>query len=160
MGSLVFDYGLVFFSFWVLLWFLDVFKCLGWMQGVCWVWVGSGTEWSPGVVWVWPWEVLLSWWSGPQAHHVYPPTTILVPSCPSIRLADLLANEEIPWARVGHVISGIPMIYFEFIQTQLHGSLARIFVTSVFPFPPEVKFSSCMLLSHISALWQYLHKAN
>ena len=48
---------------------------------------------------------------------MYPPTTILVPSCPFIRLADLLANEEIGRARVGHVVSGIPRIYFEFIQT-------------------------------------------
>ena len=83
---------------------------------------------------------------------MYPPTTILVPSCPFIRLADLLANEEIARAHVGHVVSGIPGIYSEFIQTQLQGSLASISMTSVFPFPPEVKFSSCMLLSHISAL--------
>ena len=35
-----------------------------------------------------------------------PPTTILLPPCPSIRLADLLANEEIARARIGHVVSG------------------------------------------------------
>ena len=83
---------------------------------------------------------------------MYPPTTILALPCPSIRLVDHLANEEIARAQIGHVVSRILGNYFEFIQTQLHGSLARIFVTSVFPFPPEVKFSSCMLLSHISAL--------
>ena len=31
----------------------------------------------------------------PQVQHVYPPTTIPVPHCPSIGLADLLTNEEI-----------------------------------------------------------------
>ena len=53
----------------------------------------------------------------PQVQHVYPSTTILVPSCPSIRLADLLTNEEITRARVGLVVSGVAGTYFEFIQT-------------------------------------------
>ena len=53
----------------------------------------------------------------PQVQHVYPPTTIPIPLCPSIRLANLLANEEIARARIGHVVSGIPRNYFEFIQT-------------------------------------------
>ena len=50
---------------------------------------------------------------------MYPPVIILVPRCPSIRLVNLLANEEIAHARVGHVISGTPGDYFEFVQTQL-----------------------------------------
>ena len=68
-----------------------------------------------------------------------PPTTILLPPCPSIRLADLLANEEIARARIGHVVSGTLGIYFDFIQTQLQGCLAGIFLTSVSLFPSEVK---------------------
>ena len=55
----------------------------------------------------------------PQVQHVYPPATILIPPCPSIWLADLLANEEIARARVGHVVSGKPGDYLEFVQTQL-----------------------------------------
>ena len=31
----------------------------------------------------------------PQVQHVYPPTTIPFPPCPSIQLADLLTNEVI-----------------------------------------------------------------
>ena len=82
---------------------------------------------------------------------MYPPTTIIVPLCPSIRLADLLTNEEIAQARVGHVVSGVPRTYSEFIQTQLQGFLVGISVTSVFPSLSKVKFSSCILLFHISA---------
>ena len=37
----------------------------------------------------------LSDWVLPQVQHVYPPITILVPPCPTIRLADLLTNEKI-----------------------------------------------------------------
>ena len=48
---------------------------------------------------------------------MYRPTTIPVPYCPSIRLADLLTNEKIARARVGHVASGVPGTYFEFIRT-------------------------------------------
>ena len=43
----------------------------------------------------------------PQVQHVYPPTTILVPPCPSISLAYLLTSEEIAQAQIGHIISGI-----------------------------------------------------
>ena len=50
---------------------------------------------------------------------MYPPTTILIPPCPSIWLADLLANEEIARTRVGHVVSGTAGDYIEFVQTQL-----------------------------------------
>ena len=74
-----------------------------------------------------------------------------MPPCPSVRLIDLLTNEEIARVCVGHVVSGIPGTYSEFIQNQLQGCLAGIFVTLVFPFPSEVKFSSCILLFHISA---------
>ena len=75
----------------------------------------------------------------------------MVPLCPSIRLADLLTNEEIARARVSHVVSGIPRTYSEFIQTQLQGFLASISVISVFPSLSEVKFSSCILFFHIFA---------
>ena len=71
----------------------------------------------------------------PQVQHVYPPTTILALPCPSIRLVDHLANEEIARAQIGHVVSRILGNYFEFIQTQLQGSLAGIPVISIFPFP-------------------------
>ena len=47
---------------------------------------------------------------------------VLVPLHPFIRLAGLLANEEITRARIGHVVLGTPGIYFDFIQTQLQGS--------------------------------------
>ena len=88
----------------------------------------------------------------PQVQHLYPPTTILVPPCPSIRLADLLTNEEIARVWIGHVILRIPRSYSKFIQTQLKVCLADIPVASVFPFPPKVKFSSCMFILHILAL--------
>ena len=74
----------------------------------------------------------------PQFEHVYPPTTIPVPPCPSIYLADLLANEEIARARVGHVVLGIPGDYLEFVQAQLQGCLADILVTSIYFFPSEI----------------------
>ena len=48
---------------------------------------------------------------------MYPPATILIPPYPSIWLADLLANEEIVCAQVGHVVSGTLRDYLEFIQT-------------------------------------------
>jgi len=93
----------------------------------------------------------------PQVQHVYLASTYPVPPCPSIWLADLLANEEITHAQIGHVVSGIPRVYFEFIQTQLQGILVGIPMTSVFPFPSKVKFPSCMFILHILALWQYLY---
>ena len=87
---------------------------------------------------MWPWEY---WYLGDrvllQVQHVYLLTTILVPPCPSIRLADLLSNEDIARARIGHVVSRMPGNYFEFIQTQLQGCLASIPVASVFLFPFE-----------------------
>ena len=79
---------------------------------------------------------------------MYPPTTIPVPLCPSIQLANLLTDEEIARAHVGFVVSGVAGTYSEFIRTRLQGYLADI---SVFLFPSEVKFSSCIFLFHISA---------
>ena len=74
----------------------------------------------------------------PQFEHVYPSTTISVPHCPSIYLVDLLANEEIACARVGHVVSGILGDYLEFVQAQLQGCLVEILMTSVYFFPFEI----------------------
>ena len=79
---------------------------------------------------------------------MYPSITILVPSCPSVQLVDLLTDEEIAQARVGFVVSGVARTYAEFIQTHLQGCLDGI---SVFLFPSEVKFLSCIFLFHISA---------
>ena len=62
---------------------------------------------------------------------MYPSKTIATHPCPSIRLADLLANEEIARARVGHVVSGTLRDYLEFDQTQFQGCLAGIPVTLV-----------------------------
>ncbi|KAK9997227.1 hypothetical protein SO802_021913 [Lithocarpus litseifolius] len=39
-----------------------------------------------------------------QVHHVYPPTTIPVPPCPSIPLADFLTDKEIAHALMGFVV--------------------------------------------------------
>ena len=46
-----------------------------------------------------------------QVQHVYPLTTILIPPCPSIQLANLLTNEEITWAHVSLVVSGVAGTY-------------------------------------------------
>ena len=70
-------------------------------------------------------------WVLTQVQHVYPPEMIPTPPCPSIRLADLLANEEVACAWVSHIVSGTPGDYLEFIQAQLQGCLADIFGTSV-----------------------------
>ena len=77
---------------------------------------------------------------------MYPPTTIKIPPCPSIWLANLLTNEEIAQTRGGHAVVGVTGDYFEFIQTHLQGCLAGI---SVLLFPFEVKISS--FIFHISA---------
>ena len=70
---------------------------------------------------------------------MYPPTTILIPPCPSIQLANMLTNEEIARAWICHVVSGIPEVYPKFIQTQLQGCLAGIPVASVSLFLFEIK---------------------
>ena len=87
-------------------------------------------------------------WVLPQVQHLYPLTTIPVPPCPSIRLADLLIDEEIAQAHVGFMVLGVAGTYSEFIQTHLQGFLADI---SVLLFPSKVKFSSCIFLFHIFA---------
>ena len=78
----------------------------------------------------------------------YPPTTIPIPPCPSIRLADFLANEEISWAHDGYIVARVERDYSEFIQIHLQGFLAGI---TVLLFPSEVKFSSCKFFFHIFA---------
>ena len=83
-----------------------------------------------------------------QVQHKYPPTTIPIPPCPSIRLADFLANEEISWAHDGYIVARVERDYSEFIQTHLQGFLAGI---TVLLFPSEVKFSSCKFFFHIFA---------
>ena len=80
---------------------------------------------------------------------MYPPTTIPVPPYPSVRLVDLLTDEEIAQTYVGFVVLGVARTYFEFIRTHLQGCLVGI---SVFLFPSKVKFSSCIFLFHIS-IW-------
>ena len=50
-----------------------------------------------------------------QVQDVYPLETIPAPLYPSIRLANLLANEEIARARVSHIVSGTPGDYLEFV---------------------------------------------
>ncbi|KAK9984358.1 hypothetical protein SO802_033883 [Lithocarpus litseifolius] len=60
----------------------------------------------------------------PQVHHVYPLTTIPVPPCPSIRLADFLTDEEIAQAYVGFVVPRTVGSYPEFIETRMQGCLA------------------------------------
>ena len=83
-----------------------------------------------------------------QVQHVYPPTTIPIPLCPSVCLADLLIDEEIAQARGGYAVVGVERDYSEFIRTHLQGCLDGI---TVLLFPSEVKYSFCMFLFHISA---------
>ena len=80
---------------------------------------------------------------------MYHSTTIPIPPCPSIRLADLLTDEEIAWARGGYaVVVGVARDYSEFIRIHLQGCLAGI---TILLFPSEFKFSFCMFIFHISA---------
>jgi len=74
-----------------------------------------------------------------QVQLVDPPAMIPVHPCPSIRLANLLANEEIAHAQVGHVVSGTLGDYLEFVQTQLQGYVAGIPITLVSFFLSKVK---------------------
>ena len=92
---------------------------------------------------------------------MYPPETILVQPCPSIRLANLLANKEIAHARVSHVVSGTPGDYLEFVQTQLQGCLAGIPITSVTFFPPKDNLHLILhlLYSLFQLLQKYMHVA-
>ena len=79
---------------------------------------------------------------------MYPPTTILVPPYPSVRLVDLLTDEEIAWVYDGYIIAIVEGDYSEFIRAHLQGCLVGI---TVLFFPSEVKFSSCKFFFHISA---------
>ncbi|XP_065633614.1 uncharacterized protein LOC112004833 [Quercus suber] len=54
-----------------------------------------------------------------------PPPSATIPLCPSIRFADLLANEKIACARIGHVISGVDVDLVE-ESMQMIGSLQLV----------------------------------
>lgn len=84
----------------------------------------------------------------PQVQHEYPPTTIPIPPCPSIQLADFLADEEIAWAHDGYIVARVEGDYSEFNRTPLQGCLAGITIRL---FPSEVKFSFYKFFFHISA---------
>ena len=55
----------------------------------------------------------------PQVQHEYPPTTIPIPPCPSIRLANFLVDEKIAWAHDDYIVAGVEGDYTEFIRTHL-----------------------------------------
>ena len=86
---------------------------------------------------MWAWKVLVSWWVLPQVEHVHPPTTIPAYPCHIIRLADLLADEEIAWAHDGYIVAGAEGDYFEFVRDHLQGCLVG---RTVLFFPSKVKF--------------------
>ena len=69
------------------------------------------------------------WYLGDQVlakvQHIYPPEMIPAHPCPSIRLANLLTNEEIAHAWIGRTIPKIPRDYLEFVQAHLQGCLAN-----------------------------------
>ena len=96
-----------------------------------------------------------------QVQHVCPPEMIPVHPCTSIRLADLLANEEIAHARVGYVVPRTLRDYLEFVQTQLQGCLAGIPITSVTFFPPKDNLHLILhlLYSLFQLLQKYMHVA-
>ena len=84
----------------------------------------------------------------PQVEHKYPPTTIPNPPCHTVRLADLLTDEEIARARDGYIVAGVEGNYYEFIQLHLQG----FFVSRVVLFfPSKVKFLILQIPFHISA---------
>ena len=131
--------GLAFFSFWVLCDFqISLNPWLGCEEHVECAWAqelngrqvlfkcGHGRYWY------------LRDWVLAQVQHVYPLQMILAHPCPFIWLANLLANEEIAHARVGHIVLGTSGDYLEFVQTQLQGCLAGIFGTSVAFFLSQV----------------------
>ncbi|KAK9997883.1 hypothetical protein SO802_017486 [Lithocarpus litseifolius] len=55
----------------------------------------------------------------PQVHHIYPLEVIPIHPCPSIRLANLLTEEEVANARVGRTNLGILEDYLEFTKAHL-----------------------------------------
>ncbi|KAL0001385.1 hypothetical protein SO802_015166 [Lithocarpus litseifolius] len=93
-----------------------------------------------------------------QVQHVYPLMTIPVPPCPSIRLADLLSNEVTTRARIGHIVSSTPGIYFDFIQTQLQAlSSEEVEEGEENPPPSHVSDSSSSFMESYPYFlaWQY-----
>ena len=68
----------------------------------------------------------------PKLNMVYPSSTILTPSCLIVRLAELLADEEIAWARDGYIVAGVEGNYSEFVQDHLQGCLVG---RTIFLFP-------------------------
>ena len=84
----------------------------------------------------------------PQVQHEYPPTTIPISPCPSIRLGDFLVDEEIARARDGYIVIGAEGNYSKFIRDCLQGCLVG---TTVFSFPSKIKLLLCKFLFHISA---------
>ena len=51
----------------------------------------------------------------PQVEHVYPHATVPNHPCHTIRLANVLADEEIAQARDGYIIAGAGGNCFEFV---------------------------------------------
>ena len=78
----------------------------------------------------------------PQVEHVYPPTTI-PPLCRTVRLANILADEEIAQARDGYIVAGAEGNYSKFVQDHLQGCLVS---RMVFFFPSKIKF-----LDHVNS---------
>ena len=83
----------------------------------------------------------------PQVEHVYPPTIIPTPPCYTIRLADLLANEEITQVHDGYIVTGVEGNYFDFVRDNLQGCLVG---RTVFLFPSKIKLLFYKFLFHIS----------
>ncbi|XP_050284934.1 uncharacterized protein LOC126724447 [Quercus robur] len=59
----------------------------------------------------------------PQVEHVYPPTTIPTPPCLTVRLAKLLADEEIARACDGYIVARVKGNYSEFVRDHLQSCL-------------------------------------
>ena len=72
----------------------------------------------------------------PQVEHVYPPTTIPIPPCNIVRLADFLVDEETAQARDGYIIAGVEGNYSEFIRDHLQGCLVG---RTIFLFLSKIK---------------------
>ena len=86
-------------------------------------------------------------WVLSQVEHEYPSTIIPTPPCATVRLADLLIDEEIARTCDGYKVAGVEGDYSEFIRLHLQGCLVG---RTVLLFPSKVKFSSCKFFFHIS----------
>ena len=84
----------------------------------------------------------------PYVEHVYPPAIVPTHPCHTIRLADLLADEEIAQARDGYIVARAKGNCFEFVQDHLQGCLVG---RMIFLFSSEVKFLFYPFLFHISS---------